>query len=150
MHPLAVCEAAVFWTDNAAPVGATWIELGQLTVSESRSQRYGTQMNRMTPPCHDDRMKRRHAPTTAPTRRQRFVIFDIDQPNLVHTRLDCNEHVGLIDVVDQWFGGPCDDPDVVEAVAFRHGLIADADLVQRGTPCAHCTLVAAPLWRAAA
>ena len=79
-----------------------------------------------------------------------FVIFDIDRPNLVHTRLDCPDHVGLVDVVDQWFGGPCDDPDVVEEVAFRHGLIAAAELVNRGTPCEHCTLVAAPLWRAAA
>ena len=41
------------------------------------------------------------------------------------------DHVGLIDVVDQWFGGPCDDPDVVEEVAFRHGLIAAADLRAR-------------------
>ena len=102
-------------------------------------------------------MKLRHATTNPPThsaasarRPARFVIFDIDRPNLVHTRLDCADHVGLIDVVDQWFGGPCDDPDVVEEVAFRHGLIADADLVARGTPCEHCTLVAAPFWRAAA
>jgi hypothetical protein len=84
------------------------------------------------------------------TRPSRFVIFDIDRPDLVHTKLDCTEHVGLIDVVDQWFGGPCDDPDVLEEVAFRHGLIAAAELVERGTPCPHCTLVAAPLWRAAA
>jgi hypothetical protein len=103
-------------------------------------------------------MKLRHATTTPATNRPanpprrpaRFVIFDIDRPNLVHTRLDCPDHVGLVDVVDQWFGGPCDDPDVVEEVAFRHGLIADADLVVRGKPCEHCTLVAAPLWRAAA
>ena len=103
-------------------------------------------------------MKLRHAITTpatnpvaATTRRPaRFVIFDIDRPNLVHTRLDCPDHVGLVDVVDQWFGGACDDPDVVEEVAFRHGLIADAELVKRGKPCEHCTLVAAPLWRAAA
>jgi hypothetical protein len=96
-----------------------------------------------------------HLPATNHTDRfggrpDRFVIFDIDQPDLVHTKLDCIEHVGLIDVVDQWFGGPCDDPDVVEEVAFRHGLIAAAELVERGTPCPHCTLVAAPLWRAAA
>ena len=103
-------------------------------------------------------MKLRHATTNPSTDRAassarrpaRFVIFDIDRPNLVHTRLDCADHVGLVDVVDQWFGGPCDDPDVVEEVAFRHGLIADAELVKRGTPCEHCTLVAAPLWRAAA
>ena len=103
-------------------------------------------------------MKLRHATNThvtspvinAQRRPARFVIFDIDRPNLVHTRLDCADHVGLVDVVDQWFGGPCDDIDVVEEVAFRHGLIADAELVKRGTPCEHCTLVAAPLWRAAA
>ncbi|MEY2581000.1 MAG: hypothetical protein QOE09_849 [Ilumatobacteraceae bacterium] len=89
-----------------------------------------------------------HRHTSA--RPSRFVIFDIDRPDVVHTRLDCSQHVGLVDVVDQWFGGPCDDPDVVEEVAFRHGLIAAAELVQRGTPCQHCTLVAAPLWRAAA
>ncbi len=84
-----------------------------------------------------------------PTRPAHYVIFDIDRPNVVHTKLDCSEHIGLVDVVDQWFGGPCDDPDVVEEVAFRHGLIAAAALVERGTPCPHCTLVAAPLWRAA-
>jgi hypothetical protein len=103
-------------------------------------------------------MNLRHAKPTPATnavagqahRPARFVIFDIDRPNLVHTRLDCPDHVGLVDVVDQWFGGPCDDPDVVEEVAFRHGLIADAELVVRGKPCEHCTLVAAPLWRAAA
>lgn len=90
-------------------------------------------------------------PSTAPPARPaHYVIFDIDQPNLVHTKLDCSEHVGLVDVVDQWFGGPCDDPDVVEEVAFRHGLIAAAALVERGKPCEHCTLVAAPLWLAAA
>jgi hypothetical protein len=90
------------------------------------------------------------SPTAPPTRPAHYVIFDIDQPDLVHTKLDCSEHVGLVDVVDQWFGGPCDDPDVVEEVAFRHGLIAAAALVERGKPCEHCTLVAAPLWLAAA
>jgi len=91
-------------------------------------------------------MRNRHAQRSP----IRYVIFDVDRPNLVHTRLDCPDHVGLVDIVDQWFGGPCDDPDVVEDVAMRHGLLADADLVERGTPCEHCTLVAAPLWRAAA
>ena len=91
-----------------------------------------------------------HSPTERRTRPAHYVIFDIDRPNLVHTKLDCSEHIGLVDVVDQWFGGPCDDPDVVEEVAFRHGLVAAAELVERGTPCPHCTLVAAPLWRAAA
>jgi hypothetical protein len=85
---------------------------------------------------------------TATQRPQRFVVFDVDRPNLVHAKLDCSEHIGLVDIVDQWFGGPCDDPEVVEEVAFRHGLLAAADLA-RGTPCPHCTLVAAPMWLAA-
>jgi hypothetical protein len=83
-------------------------------------------------------------------RSPRYVVFDIDRPEIVHTRLDCIDHVGLIDVVDQWYGGPCDDPEVVEEVAFRHGLLVPAELVERGKPCPHCTLVAAPLWLAAA
>ncbi|HSB87443.1 MAG TPA: hypothetical protein VLD86_14105 [Ilumatobacteraceae bacterium] len=91
-------------------------------------------------------MTRKH---TSPTP-SRYVIFDVDRADLVHTKLDCIDHVGLIDVVDQWFGGPCDDPQVVEEVAFRHGLIVPAELVRRGRPCEHCTLVAAPLWLAAA
>ncbi|HEY7627419.1 MAG TPA: hypothetical protein VH761_10140, partial [Ilumatobacteraceae bacterium] len=80
-------------------------------------------------------MTRKHSPLPSQASRthhgDRYVIFDVDRPDLVHTRLDCPDHVGLIDVVDQWFGGPCDDPDVVEEVAFRHGLIALADLVKR-------------------
>jgi len=120
------------------------------SVSRFRSPPLPSLDNRGTPPCHDLLMTQ-HASTINPrSRPARFVIFDIDRPNLVHTRLDCSDHVGLVDVVDQWFGGPCDDPDVVEEVAFRHGLVADADLVKRGKPCPNCTLVAAPLWRAAA
>lgn len=89
-------------------------------------------------------------PFPVPVRSTRYVIFDIDRPNLVHTKLDCEDHIGLVDLADQWYGGPCLDPEIVEEVAFRHGLLVPAELVQRGTPCEHCTLVAAPYWRAAA
>lgn len=89
-------------------------------------------------------------PFPVPVRSTRYVIFDIDRLNLVHTKLDCEDHIGLVDLADQWYGGPCLDPEIVEEVAFRHGLLVPAELVQRGTPCEHCTLVAAPYWRAAA
>lgn len=78
------------------------------------------------------------------------LVFDVDTPDLAHTRIDCPEHLGLIELVETYVGGPCDDPDMVEYVAAIHGLVAPAHLVHQARPCPTCTLVAAPYWLAAA
>jgi hypothetical protein len=78
------------------------------------------------------------------------VIFDVELDGLVHTRLDCDAHVGLIDAIESRLGARCDDPALVLDVADRLGLIAPAALADHARPCARCTLVAAPFWRAAA
>jgi hypothetical protein len=78
------------------------------------------------------------------------LYVDVDRSDLVHTRLDCPEHIGLVDLVDTYMGGPCDDPDVAEHVAAAHGLIVPAHLVHEAHACPRCTLVAAPHWRIAA
>ena len=90
------------------------------------------------------------ANSTATRITTRAVIFDAFIDGLAHTRLDCPAHLGLIELVEQHLGAPCDDPDVVEAVAHQHGLVIDAHLVLQARPCAACTLVAAPVWLAAA
>lgn len=81
---------------------------------------------------------------------RQIVIFDLDTPGLAHTRIDCAEHLGLIELVETYLGHPCDDPEIVEYVADVHGLVAEAHLVHQARPCHHCTLVAAPYWLAAA
>jgi hypothetical protein len=78
------------------------------------------------------------------------LIFDVDRPDLAHTRLDCPDHLGLIELVETYLGGPCDDPVTVEHVADVHGLLAPSHLVHQARPCPACTLVAAPYWLAAA
>ena len=80
----------------------------------------------------------------------RNLIFDVDTPNLAHTRIDCSQHLGLIELVETYLGHPCDDPVTVEHVAALHGLVSPAHLVHHARPCATCTLVAAPYWLAAA
>ena len=78
------------------------------------------------------------------------VFFDVDHPEVAHTRLDCPENGGLIELVETYLGQPCDDPAMFEYVADVHGLVAPAHLVHQARPCPHCTLVAAPFWRSAA
>ncbi|MGB8861990.1 MAG: hypothetical protein WCC60_22230 [Ilumatobacteraceae bacterium] len=78
------------------------------------------------------------------------VILDAAQPNLVHTRLDCNHHVGLLELIEQQFGGSPDYADELEEAAFHAGLIVPAEWAEHARPCPHCTLVAAPYWLAAA
>ena len=79
-----------------------------------------------------------------------IVVFDVDVPSLAHTRIDCPEHLGLIELVETFLGHTCDDPEVVEHIADLHGLVSPAHLVHQARPCHHCTLVAAPYWLAAA
>ncbi|MBI5090063.1 MAG: hypothetical protein HZB15_14700 [Actinobacteria bacterium] len=78
------------------------------------------------------------------------LVFDVDQPDLAHTRIDCPDHLGLIELVETYLGQPCDDPITIEHVAAVHGLVSPAHLVHQARPCTTCTLVAAPYWRAAA
>ena len=80
----------------------------------------------------------------------RNLIFDVDTPNLAHTRIDCPQHFGLIELVETYLGHPCDDPTTVEHVAAIHGLVSPAHLIRQARPCSGCTLVAAPYWLAAA
>ena len=94
-------------------------------------------MNRVTPLVHDDGMTR-------------TLVFDLVRPNVAHTRIDCPDHVGLIELVEAELGHSCDDPDLVEEIAARHGLVAEAHLVHQARPCPSCTLVAAPYWLSAA
>lgn len=77
------------------------------------------------------------------------VIFDLNRPNLAHTRIDCVDHFGLIEAVEQ-LGYAVDDPDVFDAAVDLLGLTAPAHLADRAVPCPTCTLVAAPLWLSAA
>jgi hypothetical protein len=117
----------------------------------------------VTPPVHDagmaltfrssrtgdDRSARRtNTGAAAPT--QHFVYFDVDQPDIAHTRIDCSENGGLIELVETYLGRSCDDPMMFEYVADVHGLVSPAHLVHQARPCAHCTLVAAPYWLSAA
>ncbi|MFN8023157.1 MAG: hypothetical protein U0Q03_16640 [Acidimicrobiales bacterium] len=78
------------------------------------------------------------------------VFFDVDHPEVAHTRIDCPENGGLIELVETYLGGPCDDPVMFEYVADVHGFVSPAHLVHQARPCPHCTLVAAPSWRTAA
>ena len=78
------------------------------------------------------------------------VYFDVDHPEVAHTRIDCPENGGLIELVETYLGHACDDPMIFEYVADVHGLVSPAHLVHQARPCAHCTLVAAPYWRSAA
>jgi hypothetical protein len=78
------------------------------------------------------------------------LIFDVETPQLAHTRIDCPDHLGLIELVETYLGHPCDDPATLEHVADVHGLVSPAHLVHQARPCATCTLVAAPYWLAAA
>jgi len=87
----------------------------------------------------------RPAPTAA-----HHVFFDVDHPEVAHTRIDCPDNGGLIELVETYLGRSCDDPMVFEYVADLHGLVAPAHLVHQARPCAHCTLVAAPYWLTAA
>ncbi len=78
------------------------------------------------------------------------VIFDLHQPNLAHTRLDCSRHEGFFEFVEAQLGQWSGDADEFEAAAFQTGLVVPAELADHARPCPHCTLVAAPYWRAAA
>ncbi|MEQ1703150.1 MAG: hypothetical protein ABMA25_23845 [Ilumatobacteraceae bacterium] len=78
------------------------------------------------------------------------VIFDLHQPNLAHTRLDCSEHVGFLEFIEQQLGEWSGDADEVEHAAFLAGLLVPAGQAEHARPCPHCTLVAAPYWLAAA
>ncbi len=88
-------------------------------------------------------------PASVPARPSN-VFFDVDHPEIAHTRIDCVENGGLIELVETYLGQPCDDPMMVEYVADLHGLVAPAHLVHQARPCPHCTLVAAPYWLSAA
>ena len=97
------------------------------------------------------------AHTTGRTRRSvvepvatHHVFFDVDHPEVAHTRIDCPENGGLIELVETYLGHACDDPMIFEYVADVHGLVSPAHLVHQARPCGHCTLVAAPYWRSAA
>lgn len=79
-----------------------------------------------------------------------MVYLDSTRPDLVHTRLDCAAHHGLVEAVEHHAGQPVDDPEMFEHLAQELGLMVDHRYVSRGRPCPQCTLVAAPLWRAAA
>lgn len=85
-----------------------------------------------------------------PSMTTRTVIFDLRQPNLAHTRLDCSHHVGFLEFIEQQLGGWSGDLDEVEQAAFAAGLLAPAAQAEHARPCPHCTLVAAPYWLAAA
>ena len=101
-------------------------------------------------------MARRTHTTARTTRTTRtaapahHVFFDVDRPEVAHTRIDCVENGGLIELVETYLGQPCDDPTMFEHVAEVHGLVAPAHLVHQARPCPHCTLVAAPYWLSAA
>lgn len=77
------------------------------------------------------------------------VILDIQQPNLAHTRVDCSHHDGAIEAVED-LGYAVDDPEVFEAALDLLGLVVPRHLADGLRACPHCTLVAAPVWRAAA
>jgi hypothetical protein len=77
------------------------------------------------------------------------VYFDAVRPNLAHTRIDCANYLGLAEEAEA-LGYDSSDPDLMDAVADLLGLVVPAEFADRATPCHHCTLVAAPLWRAAA
>jgi hypothetical protein len=77
------------------------------------------------------------------------VILDIYQPLLAHTRVDCSQHFGAVEAVEA-LGYPVDDPDVFEAALDLLGLVVPRHLADGLHACPHCTLVAAPVWRAAA
>ena len=78
------------------------------------------------------------------------VFFDVDHPEVAHTRIDCPDNGGLIELVESYLGTACDDPVMFEYVADVHGLVAPAHLVHQARPCPRCTLVAAPYWLGAA
>jgi hypothetical protein len=77
------------------------------------------------------------------------VYFDAVRHSMAHTRIDCPNQLGLLEEVEA-LGYDTTDPDIVEAVADLLGLVVPVGLAERATPCSHCTLVAAPYWRAAA
>jgi hypothetical protein len=91
-----------------------------------------------------------HPTDDHPTARAHSVFFDVDDPEVAHTRIDCPENGGLIELVETYLGTSCDDPMVFEYVADVHGLVSPAHLVHQARPCPHCTLVAAPFWLSAA
>ena len=80
----------------------------------------------------------------------RTIVFDLTRPTVAHTRIDCPDNLGLIELFEAQLGMACDDPDLAEDIAARHGLVVEARLVHQATPCYRCTLVAAPYWLAAA
>jgi hypothetical protein len=90
------------------------------------------------------------APRSTSTPAEHLVFFDVDHPGVAHTRIDCPENGGLIELVETYLGTPCDDPMMFEYVADMHGLVSPAHLVHQARPCPHCTLVAAPYWLSAA
>lgn len=92
----------------------------------------------------------RSADRTAAPATSHHVYFDVDHPEVAHTRIDCPENGGLIELVETYLGTPCDDPMMFEYVADVHGLVSPAHLVHQARPCPHCTLVAAPYWLSAA
>ena len=122
----------------------------------------------VTPPSHDGGMAltfRSHrtpaparpapatpAPPCGPPARPRRTTSSSTSitPEVAHTRIDCPDNGGLIELVETYLGTACDDPMVFEYVADMHGLVAPAHLVHQARPCPHCTLVAAPYWLSAA
>lgn len=77
------------------------------------------------------------------------VIFDIHRPNVAHTTIDCPQHFGLIEAVEA-LGYDIDDIDVFSAAVELLGLVVPSYLADNARPCACCTLIAAPVWMAAA
>ncbi len=102
-------------------------------------------------PTFRSRTRSAGSPTTANSGATAHnVFFDVDHPEVAHTRIDCPDNGGLIELVETYLGTACDDPMMFEYVADLHGLVAPARLVHQARPCPQCTLVAAPYWLSAA
>jgi hypothetical protein len=73
------------------------------------------------------------------------LILDLNDSELAHTRIDCSAHLAFVD----FLSGTTDLDDAFD-VAERQGLLIPSYFAEGLRACAHCTLVAAPVWRAAA
>lgn len=73
------------------------------------------------------------------------LILDLHNSDLAHTRIDCSAHIALADLLMS-----VDDIDAAFEIAANEGLLMPSYLAEGVRACPHCTLVAAPVWRAAA
>ena len=73
------------------------------------------------------------------------LILDLHDSDLAHTRIDCDAHAALTDLLVA-----TEDLDQAFEIADQHGLLLPSYLAEGIRACPQCTLVAAPLWRAAA